>query len=160
MNIAHIAHTEYNLLALDDAGLCVRVESRSGRKAPASDDALRCIGAQFVASIDPSAPGGLAHRPRVGASMLLASVDANGRVFCLRVGPLTHFESTDDDTVEGPGDSGVYAPPSEEQRQAIFALEDATEPYVQPELDRLTVQRSARRDESHGTRHLSQPARR
>src|SRR5579871_3768901 len=115
MHIAYVAYTERNVLMLDQDGVCVRVEplrgkmtlsALAGRPSEVSDGALRCIGAQYVASIDPSEPGGLARLPRVGTSMLFAAVDHDGRIYCVRAGPLTHFESSEDD------DSGVHeAPP-------------------------------------------------
>jgi hypothetical protein len=63
--------------------------------------------------------------------MLFAAVDANGRIFCLRVGPLTHFESSDGDA----GDSGVHEAPIGGERRASFVVDNATEPFVRPRVD-------------------------
>jgi hypothetical protein len=136
--VAYIAYTERNVLMLDGEGVCIRVEPLSGRglspariagrrspdqpAAAGSDGALRCIGAQYVASIDPGEPGGLAHLPRAGISMLFAAVDPSGRIFCVMAGPLTHFESSAAD------DSGVHSTPNDTQKQASLSFDDATDP--------------------------------
>lgn len=136
--VTYIAYTERNVLMLDGEGVCIRVEPLSGRgvslaglvgrRPPAdqSDGALRCIGAQYVASIDPNEAGGLTHLPRAGISMLFAAVDQNGRIFCVRAGPLTHFESSAAD------DSGVHSTPSDTQKQSGLAFDDVTDPGVMP----------------------------
>jgi hypothetical protein len=137
---------------LDGEGVCVRVEtltgpndssgSRLGRKAPfeRNDGALRCIGAQYVACIDPTEPGGLAHMPRVGTSMLFAAVEPGGRIFCVRAGPLTHFESAaaDDSGVHATPNGGVQAMPNvgvlatanDTQKQASLPDDYATDPHL------------------------------
>jgi hypothetical protein len=136
--VTYIAYTERNVLMLDGEGVCIRVEPLSGRgvalaglvgrRPPAgqSDGALRCIGAQYVASIDPAEPGGLSHLPRAGTSMLFAAVDQSGRIFCVRAGPLTHFESSAAD------DSGVHSTPNDTQKEASIAFDDSTDPGLMP----------------------------
>jgi hypothetical protein len=126
MTIAYVAYTEGNVLMLDSEGVCVRVEPLRSRmpygpRPAPTDGALRCIGAQFVASIDPSEPGGLAHLPRVGTSMLFAAVDQDGRIYCVRAGPLTHFEATANEGSE-PGRS--LTGPNGTARQDSLAWED------------------------------------
>ena len=54
--------------------------------------AARCIGAQYVASLDVSTSGGLVDMPRVGVPMLFARVDRNGRVSLVRTGAVLRFE--------------------------------------------------------------------
>jgi hypothetical protein len=98
---AYIAFTEGHALMLNEAGVCIRIERLRGtvslrktERLPDDDGAaLRCIGAQYVASIDPSAPGGMGRLPRAGTSMLFAANDPDGCIYCVRVGPLTRFES-------------------------------------------------------------------
>jgi hypothetical protein len=51
------------------------------------------VGAQYVASLDGNATGGLIEMPRVGTSMLFARVDEHGRVSLVRTATLTAFES-------------------------------------------------------------------
>jgi hypothetical protein len=123
--IAYIAYTERSVLMLDGDGVCVRVEPLKANWPPAaSDGALRCIGAQFVATIDPTEPGGLGRLPRVGASMLFAAVDPGGRIFCVRAGPLTHFESSRSD------DSGVHSTPNDTERHPSQSFQDETDPAL------------------------------
>lgn len=59
--------------------------------------AARCLGAQYVASLDPSISGMLADMPRVGAAMLFARVDERGRVSLVRTGVVTEFGRHRDD---------------------------------------------------------------
>jgi hypothetical protein len=133
VTIAYVAYTERSVLMLDDGGVCVRVEPLSGRNLTgydAGDGALRCVGAQYIASIDPTVPGGLGRAPRAGTSMLFAAVGQDGRIFCVRAGPLTHFESTKED------DSGVHTLRIETPKQAGLELCDATDPDLHiPFLD-------------------------
>jgi hypothetical protein len=102
MTIAYVAYTRHNVLKLDGEGVCVGVEPLAGRVdlgprhghgSRSSDRAEACVGAQYVAAIDPSAPGGLVRLPGVGTWMLFAAVDPSGRIYCVRVGPLAHFDS-------------------------------------------------------------------
>jgi hypothetical protein len=63
--------------------------------------AQRCVGAQYVASLDLKVEGGLVQMPQVGSSMLFARSE-DGRVALVRTAPLTAFEAQ-------PGDAD--APP-------------------------------------------------
>ncbi|MBX3201449.1 MAG: hypothetical protein KF894_25155 [Labilithrix sp.] len=99
--ITYAAHTSSCTFLLDAEGVCRRIvvapsanrpgSSTKGRDAARS--AARCVGAQYVASLDPSVSGMLAEMPRVGASMLFARVDERGRVSLVRTGLVTRFES-------------------------------------------------------------------
>jgi hypothetical protein len=75
-------------LSLDEDGVCLSVE-------PDGDpDVAACVGAQFVATLDPEAPGLLGNELRDGVSLLLVKVlDARGRVKMLRFGPLVRCEA-------------------------------------------------------------------
>jgi hypothetical protein len=103
MDIAYVAYTESHTLLLDTNGVCLKV-SRPDMAAlrGKSDGEARCVGAQYVASIDPSVAGGLAKLPRAGIAMLFAAVGKDGRIYCVRTAPLVHFESCDG------GSSGVH----------------------------------------------------
>jgi hypothetical protein len=91
--INYAAHTSSCTFLLDREGICRRVVLGSTRKrSDASRTAARCVGAQYVASLDAGAPGGLVEMPTVGASMLFARVDGNGRVSLVRTGIVTDFE--------------------------------------------------------------------
>jgi hypothetical protein len=91
MDIAYLAQTEWSTLLLDGEGVCVQVRARHGKKA-AGDGAARCIGAQYVASLDRSAAGGLIEMPRIGCPMVFAATTADGRIYLVRTGPVMHFE--------------------------------------------------------------------
>ena len=54
--------------------------------------AARCIGAQYVASLDASVAGLLSDTPKVGTSMLFARTDENGRISLVRTGQVIRFE--------------------------------------------------------------------
>lgn len=97
--IAYEAHTEAGSFLLDEDGICrvfvpapsaTRGQSLVGHRSEAAD---RCIGAQFVASLDASEPGILGKMPKVGAALLFGLVDGNGRIVLVRTGPLLRFET-------------------------------------------------------------------
>ena len=98
MEIAYAAYTESATFMLDAKGVCLWVvpsPSRSGtgemwRSKEAAD---RCVGAQYVASVDATVAGGLVELPRIGTPLIFASVDSSGRVSLLRSGPLLKFEA-------------------------------------------------------------------
>lgn len=93
-DISYAAHTASCTFLLDDEGICRRiVVVPKGKRRGSSRSAVKCVGAQYVASLDGSAAGGLVEMPRVGASMLFARVDERGRVSLVRTGVLTSFES-------------------------------------------------------------------
>ena len=93
MNAVFLATSEHHVLSLDADGIC-RVVTPCG-KPGAGRDVSRCLGAQFVATLDPAAPGLLALEPRAGASMLFIRID-DGRASLLRFGPVVAFESLED----------------------------------------------------------------
>lgn len=94
MDIAYVAQTETCTFLLDADGICV-----SCIAGPDADDAARaiaerCVGAQYVAAIDPGIEGLLVRDPVPGRSLLFASVGENRRVALLRSGPLLDMRST------------------------------------------------------------------
>lgn len=91
--ITYAAHTSSCTFLLDSDGICRRIVLAPKGKRSASRTAVRCVGAQYVASLDGSAAGGLVEMPRVGAAMLFARVDERGRVSLVRTGAVTSFES-------------------------------------------------------------------
>jgi hypothetical protein len=90
MELAYVAHSERCALLLDQDGVCRWVVPKVDSKALAAL-VKRCVGAQFVASLDPDAAGLLGHDPTVGKNILLARVD-EGRVSLVRFGPLVRFD--------------------------------------------------------------------
>jgi hypothetical protein len=119
IDAAYAAYTDAVTFFLDENGVCVRVVltrrapddvTQGGRtRARAAD---RCIGAQYVASIDRSTPGGLVPTPQAGAPMLFAYLGADGRIGVVRTGPLVRFENLLERTTLRPDDeeiqSGAY----------------------------------------------------
>jgi hypothetical protein len=93
MDILYAAHTASCTFLLDSEGICRRIVVAPTGKRSASRTASRCVGAQYVASLDGSAAGGLVEMPRVGAAMLFARVDENGRISLVRTAVVTSFES-------------------------------------------------------------------
>jgi len=93
MNIAYLAQTETSTMLLDPDGICLQARSRAGRHAErTADGATRCVGAQYVASMDKNEDGGLIEKPRLGCPMLFAATNKDGRIYLVRTGPLVHFE--------------------------------------------------------------------
>jgi hypothetical protein len=105
MTIAYVAQTRDHLLMLDADGVCIHVHRRSqdgASGAVASEGATHCLGAQYVAALDPSQPGLLAHSPTLGAPMLFAKVGASGKISIVRTGPLERFDTEAGDDCERP----------------------------------------------------------
>lgn len=95
---SYAIHTASCTFLLDSEGICRRVvvNPSSMRNVQSKIEevnrlAARCVGAQYLASLDPMTSGMLAEMPRVGAAMLFAQVDARGRVSLVRTGPVTQF---------------------------------------------------------------------
>jgi hypothetical protein len=94
IDITYAAHTASCTFLLDSEGICRRiVMAPKGKRREGSRTASRCVGAQYVASLDAGAAGGLVEMPRVGAAMLFARVDERGRVSLVRTGIVMSFES-------------------------------------------------------------------
>lgn len=106
-DITYAAHTATCTFLLDSEGICRRIVVDPGSKRALASkgrearSAARCVGAQYVASLDPTVTGMLADMPRVGSPMLFACVDERGRVSLVRTGLVTRFERhTEDPFVE------------------------------------------------------------
>lgn len=95
--ITYAAHTASCTFLLDDEGICRRIvmarQREERKRRDSARSAARCVGAQYVASLDAGAAGGLVEMPRVGAAMLFARVDERGRVSLVRTGVVTSFEA-------------------------------------------------------------------
>ena len=91
MELAYVAHAARCALLLDADGICRWYLLKSDDESVAAM-AKRCVGAQFVATLDPEAVGLLGHEPAVGKNVLFARVD-DGRVTLVRFGPLVEFET-------------------------------------------------------------------
>jgi len=78
--MTYAVHTRTCTYLLDDDGVCLWTLSPGGRAAPGAD---RCVGAQFVACLDLSVPGGLVGELVVGGAALFAHRE-NERLVLLR----------------------------------------------------------------------------
>jgi hypothetical protein len=92
---AYAAHTRNAVFFLDDDGVCQDVAGSGAEAAP--PELLRCIGAQYVASLDLREEAGLASLPREGASMLFVVADPHMRFSLVRTAPLERFETLADE---------------------------------------------------------------
>lgn len=111
IEITYAAHTASCTFLLDSEGICRRIVMAPKGKRSVSRTAARCVGAQYVASLDGSAAGGLVEMPRVGAAMLFARVDENGRISLVRTSTLMSFESqAGEDPFLGSGSVETSAP--------------------------------------------------
>lgn len=90
MKFEYAARSANCALYLDADGVC-RAFVTNGEDQNVRALAQRCVGAQFVASLDPQAPNMLGREPRVGKSALFARMDG-GRISVLRFGPILRFE--------------------------------------------------------------------
>jgi hypothetical protein len=91
--IQYAAHTATCTFFLDGEGICRRVMMvAKTRNREAARSASRCVGAQYVASLDPTLSGMLSDMPKVGISMLFARTDERGRISLVRTGHVTRFE--------------------------------------------------------------------
>lgn len=94
MASGYIAETAEAVFFLDDAGVCVRVDTPPRSFDPVPASAKRCIGAQYVASIDVTVEGALVDMPRSGLPLLFATRDEkSGRISLIRTGRLVSFET-------------------------------------------------------------------
>jgi hypothetical protein len=108
MSIAYSAEVGSYTLFLDGSGVCVRVDSFRGRGADEESAEDRYLGAQFVAALDVTVPGGLLSLPQVGAQLLLGRV-TDGRIALLRTRSVTKF--TDFTAENSNGQRPIPPPP-------------------------------------------------
>ena len=120
IDILYAAHTASCTFLLDSEGVCRRIVLAPQGRRSASRTAGRCVGAQYVASLDGRAAGGLVEMPRPGAAMLFARIDSRGRVSLVRTGVVTSFESkaVEEDPFVDPGTVETSAPKLDTPRAA------------------------------------------
>lgn len=95
-DIIYAVHTTACTFLLDADGICRQATMNpEARRLPKNElNASRCLGAQYVASLDPKAVGCLVERPVVGLPMLFARTDGNGRITLVRTDNVTRIEPT------------------------------------------------------------------
>lgn len=92
--IRYAAHTVSCTFLLDAEGICRSIVMQPGanKRREVARAAARCVGAQYVASLDSRTAGHLVEMPKTGVSMIFARVDERGRVSLVRTGHVTRFE--------------------------------------------------------------------
>lgn len=154
--IAYAAHTSTCTFLLDADGFCRRVLTRT-KNGKESRIARRCLGAQYVASLDLLAEGGLVEMPTPGAFMLFARID-DGRVTLVKTAPLERFDNVDEPVEPRPSAPELSPDPYEDDRvdartRQVRAIRDAG--VANPELSRKyqeLLDRAARGTERLGAR--------
>ncbi len=146
MELPFIAFTDAATFFLDEAGVCRRVEPADGKKfvsEKAASNARRCVGAQYVASLEGE---GLVSLPAPGAPLLFTAHDAIADKFYLvRTDALVRFHARKG----APALRGAASPPplprvdeapeSVRARREFFELDEATCLYVSDdELEAVT----------------------
>jgi hypothetical protein len=114
MDYPYEAFTESCSFGLDEAGICVRVTAKAGAKPAMLAIAGRCLGAQYVASLDASVEGLLAQLPKPGTRLLFARTEADGRIVLVRSGPLERFMTREVEETPAPTAPNEEAPREED----------------------------------------------
>lgn len=93
MDLAYAAFTEACVFGLDEAGICREILPKAGASRAMLTLAMRCVGAQYVASLDGSVEGFLTQVPTKGTRLLFARTEEGGRIVLVRSGPIQRFET-------------------------------------------------------------------
>ena len=133
--ISYAAHTASCTFLLDEEGICRRiVMAPKAKRRESARTSSKCVGAQYVASLDSRAAGLMVEMPRVGASMLFARVDENGRVSLVRTGAVLRFESH---RREPPVEDPFVEPMSSRSVETSAPVLEALEPRTPPKTERF-----------------------
>jgi hypothetical protein len=129
--MTYAVHTMTCTYLLDDDGVCRWTLSPSGLAAPGTD---RCVGAQFVACLDLSAPGGLVGELVVGGAALFARSE-NGRLVLLRTLSIERVEYRPG-PIEAPDPTAVLGP---DDPWSLPPEDDAATPMHDPHTEPLSM---------------------
>ena len=148
MDVAFVAQTESCSYLLDADGICRWVIPSAQANENARQVAKRCVGAQYVASLDANEAGLLVHEPKPGRALVFARLDEKGRVSLLRSGTLLEFTAVDSPAAEDPADAKAEEAKTEEARTEEAKTEAPPAPAAaaaperesEPELLPATVQ--------------------
>lgn len=127
-DIRYAAHTSSCTFLMDANGICRAIVIAPTLSRRGTESASRCVGAQYVASLDPKAAGGIIEAPKVGTSMLFAKAEENGRISLIRTGTVRRFEARD------PVLDGDETPTPRMEREPV------TDPYSDPTDRTVPVQ--------------------
>lgn len=131
MDVTFVAQTESCSYLLDADGVCRWVIPSPSANENARQVAKRCIGAQYVASLDAREAGLLVHDPKPGRALVFARIDERGRVSLLRSGTLLEF-SVVDEPAKAEEAPKVDAPAKEEKLESQPATVQYPEDHVVP----------------------------
>ncbi|MFO0669063.1 MAG: hypothetical protein U0235_05445 [Polyangiaceae bacterium] len=129
----YAAHTEKAIFYLDEEGVCQDLEAKSG--VTLGDDLLRCVGSQYVASLDMADASGLVSLPRAGASMLFVVADARMRFSLVRTGVVVRFETLGEAPAAKPALSSVEEARREKAIKATLELVAEGDSTIPPPPD-------------------------
>jgi hypothetical protein len=137
--ITYAVHTATCTFLLDAEGFCRKiVVAPTSKRRDTARNASRCVGAQYVASLDPNVSGMLAEMPRVGAPMLFARVDDRGRVSLVRTGVVTRFERSVEDPFSTDGrDSASVATSAPMLPPRLTRESGPPPPYSEPPTEQI-----------------------
>jgi hypothetical protein len=157
--ITYAAHTAVCTFLLDASGICRAIVMHPTMNRRTSRGAARCIGAQYVASLDPKAEGGIIEAPKTGTAMLFAKVDENGRISLVRTGRITRFETREgwtDESGATPTHTTFAAPTKRAPHGGSDPYADPTDRTVQvraiPLESGVELSPSAANDDDEATR--------
>lgn len=122
--LAYAAHTKSAIFYLDENGICQEVAPADPSEADVPNELARCIGAQYVASLDLSDASGLVSLPKPGASMLFVVADGHMRFSLVRTALLDRF-----DHIAELGEEDVLAL---EEREGDTLVPAKAEPAAEP----------------------------
>ncbi len=134
-DIVYAVHTRTCTYLLDEDGVCRWIISPTGMVPP---EVRRCVGAQFVACLDGTCPGGLVGELRLGANALFVRADEQGKLLLLRTAALQHVESRGAGGLAAPAEvsvAGGFPEPADDDDRPGIPLE---RPRMRsaPELER------------------------
>jgi hypothetical protein len=129
--MTYAVHTATCTYLLDEDGVCRWALSPAGPPPPGAE---RCVGAQFVASLDLSSEGGLVGELRPGAAALFVRQEG-ARFVLLRTLPILHVEIRGEASpIEDPqsfADTPIHGP-REGVRLPAFSVPTIHDPATEP----------------------------
>ncbi len=141
-DFSYAAHAGSNTFLLDDDGICRKILSRGKSRNSTNKSTQRCLGAQYVASLDFASESGLVERPKEGCPLLFARVDEAGRVSLVRTAPLERFEEIKRQEGDPPTDEhpAFGAPdPDDLPPRTVRAETLAPQTHREPKVDSLRL---------------------
>ncbi|HEY8074939.1 MAG TPA: hypothetical protein VIF62_12535 [Labilithrix sp.] len=145
MQTAYVFHAKSCALLLDDGGICRWIVMKDDDDPQAATRAQRCVGAQFVATLDPDKEGLLGQDPAVGKHVLFARTD-EGRISLVRFGPILQVDRVEEPSAKSapaPETRRAESPPENEAASEATSEPETVErpsPVVTMTLDELDAE--------------------